>query len=82
MKNNSKSQNAFVARNWLLIFFAGLIFIAGMILVVVPIVAFSALGLWVAVAMGLSGLTSMYFAYKAFITNDPVWILLDVIIPG
>lgn len=76
-----KKFTAIQEENWFLVFVASVIFLGGAVLLGLAIVYWAQLGLW-AFLVGVSGLTSMYFAWKAVRTNEPAWILLDLILPG
>lgn len=73
-------MKAIQEKNWLLVIFAVLIFLAGLIVVAISLLFLEVFGWW-AVPSIASGLTSMYFSYKAVRTNESAWILLDLILP-
>ena len=68
-------------RSWGLIIISSLIIIGGLILVTLSIVYVGTFGWW-SLALGLSGLGTMGAAIMSIITNDPAWILLDLILPN
>lgn len=68
-------------RNLLAMLFASLILLAGLILVALGILNFSAFG-WVSWLLIVSGLTSVSLATMTLATGRAEWILIDLILPG
>lgn len=68
-------------RNWVLIFVASILIILGIALVVLAVANITAFGWW-SLILGASGVSTIAAAAMSIITNNPSWILLDLIIPG
>lgn len=77
MKHSSKSTS----RNWGLIIISSILFLGGSTLVVLATINVASFGWW-SLALGLSGLGTMGAAIMSIVTNDPAWILLDLILPN
>ena len=77
MKHSSKSTS----RNWGLIIISSILFLGGSTLVVLAAINVASFGWW-SLALGLSGLGTMGVAIMSIVTNDPAWILLDLILPN
>ncbi len=77
MKHSSKSTS----RNWGLIIISSILFLGGSTLVVLAAINVASFGWW-SLALGLSGLGTMGAAIMSIVTNDPAWILLDLILPN
>lgn len=60
---------------------AALLFAGGVALMYLTATNLSTLG-WPAIALFIGGLTTAGFAVTSFVTGDPEWILLDLILPG
>lgn len=61
---------------------ATILFFIGLLLVYVAATNYDAMGVWFAIGVGLGGATTCMFSAQSFITGDPEYILLDLIIPG
>ena len=60
---------------------ATLFIVMNIILLGISIYHVSTLG-WLSIAIVCGSLTSILFSVKAIKTNDPTWLMLDLIIPG
>lgn len=78
MKNKQKIPKT---RNWVLVIVSLVLMLFGLALLVISIVNIGNFG-WFSLMFGLGGLTTIGAAVMSIITNDPSWILLDLIIPG
>ncbi len=67
-------------RNWALVFISSILMVLGLALIVLALMNVSSFGLW-GLLIGAIGLTAFGAAVTAIITNDPSWILLDLIMP-
>ena len=61
---------------------AAILFFIGLFLIYIAATNYDAMGIWVALGVGIGGATSCMFSAQSFITGDPEYILLDLIIPG
>lgn len=68
-------------RNWGLVFICVILIIIGGVLITLSVVNISLFGWW-SLLIGLSGLATITAATVSIIENDPVWILLDLILPS
>lgn len=68
-----KSQNAFAAKNWMLVVFAMLLLIFGLVILALSVTLLRE-NSW-AVLVGLIGLVSVFCSVQSLRTNDPEWIL-------
>lgn len=66
---------------WLVRVVATVLCAIGAALVYIAGENYQTMNIWIAVAMALSGVTTMSFAVIAFKTGRAEWILLDIIIP-
>lgn len=65
-----------------LIILCSLLIVMGSIITILAVAYHDGLGLWPSIIIGLGGLTTTAAATTSIITNDPNWILLDLILPG
>jgi len=70
-----------IERNWALVVVASILISIGLALLVLAILNIATFGWW-SLALGLGALTTIAAAVMSIVKNDPVWILLDLIIPG
>jgi hypothetical protein len=68
-------------RNWALVTVASLMIVFNLVLLVVVSLYWSVFGWWSLVAI-IAAVASIYLAVTAIRTNDPTWILLDLVLPG
>ena len=68
-------------KNWLLLVFAVLVGIFAFAFIAIGVVFWASLSLLAPVLI-VSGLSSLFFVYKALKDNQPAWLLLDVILPN
>lgn len=68
-----KSQNAFAAKNWLLVAFAMLLLTFGLVVLALSVTLLRGND-W-AIIVGLVGLVSVFCSVQSLRTNDPEWIL-------
>ena len=68
-------------RNWALVLIASILIILGSAIVLLAVTNIATFGWW-SLLIGLGGLTTITAAIMFIITNDPTWILLDLILPG
>lgn len=61
---------------------ASVLLAIGLFLVYVAVTNYTAFGIWPALLIGLSGVTTAGFATASIITASPTWIMLDLILPG
>ena len=76
-----KSKIEVVERNWALVAVALILMIISLVILVLAILNIATFGWW-SLALGLGALTTIAAAVMSIVKNDPVWILLDLIIPG
>jgi len=76
-----KSNKEVIERNWALVVVASILIIIGLALLVLAIINVGTFGWW-SLALILAALTTIAAAVMSIVKNDPVWILLDLIIPG
>ena len=76
-----KSKIEVVERNWALVAVASILMIISLVILVLAILNIATFGWW-SLALGLGALTTIAAAVMSIVKNDPVWILLDLIIPG
>ena len=76
-----KSNKEVIERNWALVVVASILIIIGLALLVLAIINVGTFGWW-SLALILGALTTIAAAVMSIVKNDPVWILLDLIIPG
>jgi NADH:ubiquinone oxidoreductase subunit 6 (subunit J) len=76
---NKKSHSK--DRNWPLVFISAVLILIGLVIVLLAITGIPSFGWW-SLLIGLAGVTTVGAATMSIIKNDPVWILLDLIIPG
>lgn len=69
------------ARNWALVVVAVSYIVINLILLVIGVMFWSDLGWW-APAIVIGAMASIYFSIEAIRTNEPAWLLLDIILPG
>lgn len=74
-------QNAFAAKNWLLVFAAGVIIALNLGLFILAITALSALGWW-SVLIGAGAALLVVCGVMSLRYNDPSFILLGLILPN
>jgi len=70
-----------IERNWALVVVASILISIGLALLVLAILNIATFGWW-SLALGLGALTTIAAAVMSIVKNDPVWILLDLIIPS
>ena len=70
-----------IERNWALVVVASILISIGLALLVLAIINIATFGWW-SLALGVGALTTIAAAVMSILKNDPVWILLDLIIPG
>jgi len=70
-----------IERNWALVVVASILISIGLALLVLAILNIATFGCW-SLALGLGALTTIAAAVMSIVKNDPVWILLDLIIPS
>ena len=68
-------------RNWALVTVASLMIVFNLVLLVVVGLYWPVFGWWSLVVV-IGAVVSIYFAVRAIKTNDPTWILLDLILPS
>lgn len=66
---------------WLVRVVASVLLAAGCIIVYLATTNYETFGIWVALAVGLSGAATMFFSSVALKTGRAEWILLDIILP-
>lgn len=76
-----KKKTTAKERNWFLVFIASVLIIIGCAIVFLAVTNIATFGWW-SLLIGLGGLTTITAAIMSIITNDPTWILLDLILPG
>jgi len=76
-----KSKIEVVERNWALVAVASILILISLAILVLAILNVAIFGWW-SLALGLGALTTIAAAVMSIVKNDPVWILLDLIIPG
>ena len=78
-KNKKKEQT--IERNWALVVIASIMIIINLVLLVIASMYWSALGWWAPV-ITVGAIVSIYLSVEAIRTNDPTWLLLDLILPS
>ena len=66
---------------WLVRVIAFVLLAVGLFLVYVAVTSYSSLGIWIALLVGLSGVTTVLFSSIALKTGRAEWIMLDIILP-
>ena len=79
VKNKKKEQK--IERNWALVVIASIMIIINLALLVIASMYWSALGWWAPVIV-VGAIVSIYLSIEAIRTNDPTWLLLDLILPS
>ena len=69
-----------VERNWALVVIASIMILLNLILLVAAVLYWATFGWWSLIA-GIGAATSIYLSVEAIRTNDPTWLLLDLILP-
>ncbi len=79
MKSKNKAQKT--SRNWALVIIASIVIAISVTLLVMAVVYRSNLGWWAPV-LAVGAVISILLSVQAIKKNDPVWLLLDLILPG
>lgn len=66
---------------WLVRVIAFVLLALGLFLVYVAATSYANLGIWIALVVGLSGVTTIFFSSIALKTGRAEWIMLDIILP-
>lgn len=66
---------------WLIRVIAFVLLAVGLFLVYLAVTSYSSLGIWIALLVGLSGVTTVLFSSIALKTGRAEWIMLDIILP-
>ena len=69
-----------VQRNWALVIIASMMIILNVVLLAAVVFYWSAFGWWSLIAV-VGAVASIYLSVEAIRTNDPTWLLLDLILP-
>lgn len=69
-------------RDGLIIVVGSIMILIGLALVALAIIYAKELGWWLALGIGLAGLTTGGAAVMSIVTNNRAWILIDLILPG
>lgn len=81
MNKKLKSQSKKRDRNWILVSLAGALILLD--LLIIGTILFNGPSIrWWEYGLILGALSSMYLACKAIKTNNPVWLLLDLVLPN
>lgn len=68
-------------RNWLLVTIASIVILLDIVLLVIAATNMSTLGWW-SLAITIGAISSLYLSVVAIKTNNPAWLLLDLILPN
>ena len=69
------------ARNWGLVLICAILIVLGGAIVVLAVVNIALFGWW-SLLIGAVGATTVAAAIMSIIENDPIWIMLDLILPS
>jgi hypothetical protein len=74
-------SNVSKPRNWLLVFLAVIVLIFNLVLILIAAAYIETLG-WLSLLFIVGAAVSIFMSSMAIIKKDPVWLLLDLILPN
>lgn len=79
MKKNNRIAPE--GRNWGLVFICSILIIISLVLIISAFGYMNIFGWW-SLLIGLTGVTTLVASIMSIVKNDPVWILLGLLLPG